>query len=254
MSGRPRLIPVLLMRRGALVKSIRFKRHRYIGDPLNAARIFNDLGVDELICLDIAASAEKRSIPIEFVNRLAEEMTMPFSVGGGITTLEQINHLTRAGVEKVIIGSHAVRDPRFVAMAADEFGSSTISVCIDVKNDWLRGPRVRHSNGRIRSEFKPVQFSRLMQECGAGEIIIQSIDNDGAMTGYDIDLLRSIMAAVDLPVVALGGAGNQSHLVSARRDGNANGLAAGSMFVYHSSARGVLINYPEDKRFLYDMQ
>ncbi|MEQ1762921.1 MAG: AglZ/HisF2 family acetamidino modification protein [Pyrinomonadaceae bacterium] len=251
--SRPRIIPVLLLRDGGLVKSVKFRSHKYIGDPLNAARIFNELEADELIFLDIDASRNGRSISLDFVNAVAEEVSMPFSVGGGITSIEEIRAITRSGVEKVIIGSHAVQDPEFVRQAADAFGSSTISVCIDVKKDLFRGERVRTVNGRIRSHFEPIEFARLMETHGAGELIVQSIDRDGTMSGYDIGLVKAVSDAVDVPVVALGGASGESDLVEASREGCANGVAAGSLFIYQSAARGVLINYPEDKGFLYDI-
>lgn len=247
---RPRVIPVLLLKNNGLVKSIRFKNHRYIGDPLNAARIFNELEADELIFLDIEASRERRLISLDFVNAVAEEVTMPFAVGGGIRTLDDIRAITRAGVEKVIIGTHAAQSPTFIKQASDEFGSSTISVCVDVKKDLFRRNRVRIMNGRTTTGFNPVEFARVAESNGAGEIVIQSIDRDGTMNGYDIDLVREVSAAVGIPVVALGGAGSEKDLAHAFVKGNVNGVAAGSLFVYQSTKRGVLINYPTDKHFL----
>jgi cyclase len=249
--SRPRLIPVLLLKDGGLVKSIRFKDHRYIGDPLNAARIFSELEADELVFLDISASSERRLISLEFVNSLAEELAMPFSVGGGIQTLSDIEKLMGSGVEKVVIGSRAVQDPQFVRQASAEFGSSTISVCIDIKRGFFGSERVCSLNGRRRSTFGAVDFAKLMETHGAGELIVQSIDRDGTMAGYDLALVRSVADAVRVPVVALGGAGSLKDLTTARTDGLASGMAAGSLFVYQSAARGVLINYPADKDFLY---
>jgi cyclase len=247
---RPRVIPVLLLKNNGLVKSIRFKNHRYIGDPLNAARIFNELEADELIFLDIEASRERRSISLDFVNAVAEEVTMPFAVGGGIRTLDDIRAITRAGVEKVIIGAHAAQSPPFIKHAAEEFGSSTISVCVDVKKDLFRRNRVRITNGRTATGFDPVEFAQMMESNGAGELVIQSIDRDGMMNGYDIELVTQISSAVGIPVVALGGAGSEKHLADAFEQGNASGVAAGSLFVYQSTKRGVLINYPTEKQFL----
>lgn len=244
---RPRVIPVLLLKNGGLVKSIRFKDHRYIGDPLNAARIFNELQADELIFLDIEASKNGRTVSLDFVNAVAEEVTMPFAVGGGIRTLQDIGSITRAGVEKVIIGTQAAQSPKFIEYAAREFGSSTISVCIDVKKDLRRRNRVRITNGTIATGFDPADFARLMEANGAGELVVQSIDRDGSMDGYDIGLISEIAAAVSIPVIALGGAGNENDLVEAFVRGNANGVAAGSLFVYQSTKRGVLINYPVEK-------
>lgn len=242
---RPRIIPVLLLKGNALVKTIGFKDPKYIGDPINAVKIFNDLKADELVFLDINATKENRLISLDFVREVGEESKMPFAVGGGIKSLEDIRSLISAGAEKVVIGTHAARDPEFIQLAAETFGSSTIVVCIDVKKKFLKGNRVYVRCGVHATEFSPVQYAKMMEEMGAGELIIQSIEKDGTMTGYDIDLIKSISEAVSIPVVALGGAGNLSDLKKAWKEGFANGLAAGSMFVYTGTKRGVLINYPE---------
>jgi cyclase len=242
---RPRVIPVLLLRNNVLVKTIAFKNEKYIGDPINAVHIFNDLEADELVFLDIDASIEHRTIDLEIVKQIGEEADMPFAVGGGIRTIEQIRNLIAAGAEKVVVSSFAVEDPDFIRKASDEFGSSTISVCIDVKKKFLGAQVVWTHGGKKSSSYKPVDFARLMEEKGAGEIIIQAIERDGGMNGYDVELIRSISEAVTIPVVALGGAGKVDDLKEVRDKGYANGLAAGSLFVYQSARRGVLINYPE---------
>lgn len=246
---RPRIIPVLLLKGRGLVKSVRFKDHRYIGDPLNAARLFSEFQSDELIFLDIEASRSNLLISLELVSAVAEELTMPFSVGGGIRSIYDIRAVIGCGVEKVVIGTRAVQDPAFIKKASDEFGSSTISVCIDVGKDLFRRNRVRILNGRHATGFEPVEFAQLMESNGAGELIIQSVDRDGTMNGYDIDLIKAVSSSVNIPVVALGGAGNESDLVKAFEQGHANGVAAGSLFVYHGEQRGVLINYPTNKLF-----
>jgi len=244
---RPRIIPVLLLRNQVLVKSTGFKNYNYIGDPINAVRIFNDLEADELVFLDILASRENRLISIDFVRDVGEEANMPFAVGGGIKSLDDIRRITQAGAEKVIINSQAAIDPAFIRQAADAFGSSTISVCIDVKKKFMGGLQTWILAGEKSTGQHPVAFAQLMERMGAGEVIIQSIERDGAMTGYDIPLIKSISEAVTIPVVALGGAGCIEHLKTAFTEGFANGLAAGSMFVYHGANRGVLINYPDRK-------
>lgn len=242
---RPRIIPVLLLRNKGLVKSIKFKNHRYIGDPINAVKIFNDLKADELVFLDILASNENRTISLEFVKNVGEEANMPFAAGGGITTLEHIKTILAAGAEKVVINSKAVREPDFIRVAAETFGSSTIVVCIDVKKNIFGKEQTWILSRNKPRGIEPVAFSQIMEEYGAGEIIIQSIDRDGTMNGYDIPLIRKISEAVKIPVVALGGAGNIGHMRQAYIEGYANGLAAGSMFVYHGARNGILINYPE---------
>ena len=223
---RPRIIPVLLLNGTTLVKSIKFKNYNYIGDPINAVKIFNDLHADELVFLDINASKENRTIPTAFVSELSEETNMPFAVGGGIKSIEDIQKIISAGAEKVII-------------------NSTIVVCIDVKKKFLKGNRVWSQAGKKSSAFSPLEFAKLMEEYGVGEIIIQSIENDGMMGGYDYPLVEEISKLVQIPVVALGGAGNRAHLKQAYKDSYANGLGAGSMFVYQGKKRGVLVNYPK---------
>lgn len=237
-------MPVLLLRGQALVKSVRFNNHKYIGDSLNAARIFNELDVDELIFLDIDATRNDRVISLDFVNAVAEEVTVPFSVGGGIKSVDDIRNIIKLGVEKVIIGARAAQDPPFIRRAADEFGSSTISVCVDVKRDFFRRNRVHVFGGRTATKYDPVEFAVLMENSGAGEVILQSIDRDGMMSGYDLDLISSVSERVGIPVVALGGAASESDLVAAVENGHASAVAAGSLFVYHSKQGGVLINYP----------
>ena len=180
---RPRIIPVLLLKDLALVKSVRFKNHKYLGDPINAVRIFNDLKADELMFLDIEASKENRLISLDFVKSVGEESQMPFSVGGGIRSLEDIQAVLMAGGEKVVMNTRAGLDPNFVKEASDAFGASTIVVCIDVKPKLFRGYRTWILNGTRSTAFTPIEFAQLMAKNGAGELIIQSIERDGTMEG-----------------------------------------------------------------------
>jgi cyclase len=244
---RPRVIPVLLLKDRALVKSIQFKDHRYIGDPINATRIFNERKADELIFLDIDASRNKRTISPDLVKSIGEEARMPFAVGGGVRSLNDIELLIREGAEKVVINTQAGLDPGFIKAASNTFGSTTIVVCIDVKMKRSNGPRAWILNGSKATTFDPINFARLMEDNGAGELIVQSIEHDGTMNGYDIELIGLVSNAVGVPVVALGGAGSNEDLIEAYRDGHASALAAGSLFVYQSKRRGVLINYPDKK-------
>jgi imidazole glycerol-phosphate synthase subunit HisF len=242
---RPRVIPVLLLRNGGLVKTEAFGKQRYIGDPINAVRIFNDLRADELVFLDILATRERRRISLDFVRDVGEEANMPFAVGGGIRSLEDIREILSAGAEKVVVNSFAAENPDFIAQAADAFGSSTITVCIDVKKKRLGAPRTWIASGTQATDYAPEEFARLAEEKGAGEIIVQSISRDGTMEGYDLDLIARVSEAVTIPVVALGGAGGLEHLRQAYDQTYASALAAGSMFVFHGPRRGVLINYPD---------
>ena len=241
---RPRIIPVLLLKNSALVKSVGFKNYKYIGDPINAVRIFNDLKADELVFLDIEASKNNRLISLDFVKNVGEEANMPFAVGGGIKTLEDIKAVINAGAEKVVINTSAVKNPDFIRDASKTFGSSTIIVCIDVKKKLFRGQRTWIYGGSKSTVYNPIEFAKMMEENGAGEIIIQSIEKDGTMKGYDVNLIKSVADAVSIPVTALGGAGKKEDLIDAFQNGHASGLAAGSLFVFQSAKRGVLINYP----------
>lgn len=241
---RPRIIPVLLLKNLALVKSVQFKKHKYIGDPINAVRIFNDLKADELIFLDIAASLNNKLISLKLVENVGEEANMPFAVGGGIKSIEDIRKVISAGAEKVVINSYAVENPDFIREAADVFGSSTIVVCIDVKKKFFGGKRVWVLSGTKSTGYTALEFARLMEKNGAGEVIIQSIEKDGMMEGYDVELTKLISTSINIPVVALGGAGTLADLSEVYENGYANALAAGSLFVYHNKNRGVLINYP----------
>ena len=241
---RPRVIPVLLLKNKGLVKSTKFKDHRYIGDPINAVKIFNDLKADELAFLDILASKEGRLISLDFVSKVGEEANMPFAVGGGIGTIDDIQKIIAEGAEKVIINTQAL-NVKFIREAANTFGTSTIVVCIDVKKKMFGKKQTWIMAGEKATTFDPVDFARMMQDNGVGELIIQSIEQDGMMQGYDIPLIKSISEAVTIPVIALGGAGSLSHMKQAYTEAYANGLAAGSMFVYHGSRKGILISYPD---------
>lgn len=240
----PRVIPCLLLKNLGLVKSINFKDFRYIGDPINAVRIFNAKEADELIFLDILASREKRKIQIDLIKKIGDEAYMPFTVGGGIDSISMIKEILNAGAEKVCINSYALKNSEFIKEASDTFGSSTIVVSIDIKSNFLDRKYVYdHSISKL-TNFDPVDYARLIERMGAGEIIVNSVNRDGMMIGYDIELIRGISDAVGIPVIALGGAGRLDDFKSAVNDGHASAVAAGSMFVYHGSRRAVLINYP----------
>jgi len=241
---RPRVIPVLLLKNLGLVKSINFKEYRYIGDPINAVKLFNDFKADELVFLDILASKENRVIPLDFVRKVGDEANMPFAVGGGIRTIEDIQKIINAGAEKVIINTYAAENPDFIKQASTNFGSSTIVVSIDVKKKIFGKKQVYTLSGSKPTGFDPVTFAKLMEEKGAGEIIINSIDNDGLMLGYDFNLVKEIAKQVAIPVVAMGGAGNYDHLYKAITQSHASAVAAGSLFVYQGARKAVLINYP----------
>lgn len=248
---KPRIIPVLLLNGRTLVKSLQFKDYRYIGDPMNAVRLFNEFKADELAFLDILATKENRSIPLDLVRDIGEQANMPFAVGGGIKALEDVRRVIAAGAEKVVLSTAAVDNPDFVRQASDSFGASTIVVCLDVMKLPSGETRVWTRNGSRPSRYRPEEFAMLMEEKGAGEIVVQSIERDGTMSGYDVELTAKISKAVSIPVICLGGAGRLEHLKAAYSEGHASALAAGSLFVFQGPKRGVLINYPDrtDIRF-----
>ena len=247
---RPRVIPILLLKNNGLVKSIKFKNYRYIGDPINAVKIFNDLRADELVFLDILATREKKTISLDFVRRVGNEANMPFSVGGGIRTIKQISDIIKAGAEKVVINSYAYEKPNFIKEAADEFGSSTVVVSIDVNKKFLSKKQVYTLCGSKATGIDPVTFAKLMEDKGAGEIIINSIEKDGMMTGYDFDLVKRVSKSVTIPVIAAGGVGSFKDFRLAINKFYASAVSAGSIFVYHGPRKAVLINYPNSKELI----
>lgn len=245
---RPRIIPVLLLKNGGLIKTTRFGKERYIGDPINAVHVFNGLKADEIVLLDVEASQQKRPISIEIVKKIAEEANMPFSVGGGISTLKQIAERINAGSEKVILNTIAMTDIEFIREAAHQFGSSTLVACLDVKKNFFGNYTVCVNRGKNKIKGSFVDHAIQLEEAGIGEIIIQSVDRDGLMKGYDIALIQQISEAVSIPITALGGAGSLNDMKNLLLDVSVNGLAAGSMFVYHGARKGILVNYPEKEK------
>ncbi|PYT34177.1 MAG: imidazole glycerol phosphate synthase subunit HisF [Acidobacteria bacterium] len=241
---RTRVIPCLLLKSRGLVKTVKFKDPTYVGDPINAVRIFNDKEVDELLFLDITASVEGRRPPFNVISEIASECFMPLGYGGGIRSLEDIRTLFFSGVEKACINSYAVENPAFVKSASDTFGSSSIVVSIDVKRNLFGKNVVYTDSGRRNTGLDPIEYAKQVEEMGAGEIFLNSIDRDGTMRGYDIELVRKLSDAVTIPVVACGGAGKLKDIYEVLDKGGASGAAAGSLFVFHGRHRAVLISYP----------
>lgn len=241
---RPRVIPCLLLKNKGLVKTVKFQNPTYVGDPINAVRIFNDKEVDELIFLDITASIEGRPPPFEFISKTAGECFMPLSYGGGIRKIEDIKTILSLGVEKVCINSYAVENPAFVRAAADLAGSSSVVVALDTKKNFRGQYEVFTHSGTKPTGLDPVQWAVEMEKMGAGELLLNSIDRDGTMQGYDIELIKRIAEAVSVPVIACGGASRIGDLAEAVHEGKASAVAAGSMFVFHGKHRAVLINFP----------
>lgn len=245
---RPRVIPVLLLNRGLLYKTRAFSKPTYIGDPRNAVRIFNEKGADEIALLDIGATPEQREPDYETIAEIVSEAFMPLAYGGGINSLDQAKRILDIGVEKLVLGASAARDPALVEQVAAYSGSQSVTVCIDVKSGILGRRQVVTHSGRKKTGIEPVALARQVAAAGAGEIIVQSVDRDGAMQGYDLALVRQVAEAVNIPVVALGGAGRDEDLAQVVREGGASAAGAGAMFVFQGAHRAVLISYPDDSR------
>lgn len=242
---RTRIIPVLLLQDNGLVKGKQFKNHKYIGDPINTVKIFNEKEVDELCFLDISASNKNQNPNFDLIKDIASEAFMPFSYGGGIKNVEQIEKLFNIGVEKVIINTTAFFNARVVQEAVKLAGSQSIVISIDVRGSLFGTYEVYVSNGQIKTKLDPVTYAKKMQDYGVGEIIINLIDREGTGKGYDLELLKIVSQAVDIPVVGLGGAGCLQDLVDAKNQTNVSGLAAGNLFVFHGKHKAVLITYPK---------
>lgn len=240
-----RVIPCLLLLNDGLVKTIKFKNPKYVGDPINAIKIFNEKEVDELVFLDISATNENRIPRYDFITKIASECFMPLSYGGGIKSIDQIKTILNLGVEKVIINSQAILNPNFIRQAAENFGSSTIVVSIDYKTNLLGKNYVYICSGKKATNIEPLKHALQMQEMGAGEVILNSIDRDGTMKGYDLNIMKTITEKLDIPLVALGGAGSVNHFSEAIQQAGASAVAAGSFFVFHGPHRAVLITYPQ---------
>jgi len=242
---RPRLIPCLLIHNGGLVKTVNFTNPKYLGDPINALRIFNEKEVDELIVLDIDATIKGAEPDYQLISHLASECRMPLCYGGGIKTVEQIDKIISLGVEKVAVSSAAIDNTTIISDAASRVGSQSVVVVIDVKKTGLlRRQEVVSHNASRRTGLNPATFARQMELLGAGEILINSVDRDGVMNGYDMDLIEQVRQSINLPLTVLGGAGSLNDIKELIRCYGIIGAGAGSIFVFKGKYRAVLINYP----------
>lgn len=240
---QPRIIPCLLVHKGGLVKTVAFDKPKYVGDPLNAVRIFNEKEVDELMVLDIDASRQGREPDYTLVRNLAAECRMPLGYGGGVSSVEQFERLVALGVEKVAVSAAAVSHPQLVSEAAARVGSQSVVAVLDVRRQGSQWQVFTH-NGTRATGKNAVDFAREMQARGAGEIVLNSIDRDGQMKGYDLDLVQAVRAAVTRPLTVLGGAGSLADIAKLVQAHGIIGAAAGSLFVFKGVYRAVLINYP----------
>ena len=241
---RPRIIPCLLVKGGGLVKTVRFASPTYVGDPINAVRIFNEKEVDELIVLDIDATVLGAEPDYVMIERLAAECRMPFCYGGGIKTVEQAQRIIRLGVEKVAVGSAAIENPALVASMARHVGSQSVIAVLDVKAHPGGAYEVLTRNASLATRRSPVECARALEGLGIGEIVVNAIDRDGVMKGYDLALVDRIREAVTVPLTVLGGAGSLKDIAQLIATQGIVGAAAGSLFVFKGVYRAVLINYP----------
>lgn len=242
-----RVIPCLLLQGTRLVKTTQFRDPRYLGDPRNAVRIFNEKFVDELVLLDIEASRRGAEIQFDLIGEIVSEAFMPVAYGGGISSVDQAKRLVKIGVEKVILCSNAVNNGDLVRACSDQLGAQSVLVCLDVRRNESGKAEVYTHSGTRNTHADPREAAEHAVAAGCGEIVVNSIDRDGTMNGYDVDLLRSIANAVNVPVVACGGAGSVGHMKDAVEMGGAAAVAAGSVFVYYGKLKAVLISYPEQE-------
>lgn len=242
---RVRVIPTLLLRNAGLVKGSQFKDHRYVGDPINAVKIFNEKEVDELVFLDIGATASGKGPNFELLKDIASEAFMPFGYGGGISSCDQIEKLFNLGVEKVILNSAVYANPKLIQDACRLAGSQSIVVSVDVKKTLFGKYELYINSGQQRIKSDLIEYVKKVQDMGAGEIILCSIDREGTGKGYNLKLLKEVCEAVDIPVVASGGAGKLQDFFAAVSESGASAVAAGDMFIFHGKHKAVLITYPK---------
>jgi cyclase len=236
-------MPCLLLKESKLVKTIQFKNPNYIGDPINAVMIYNEKEVDELIFLDITATVNRQKPPFKMIQEIATECFMPLAYGGGINNMQDMKTIFGLGIEKIAINSYAVENPAFFTEAAKAFGSQSIVASIDVRRTKGDSYRVFTRSGSKNTGLDPVEYARTVETLGAGEILLTSIDKDGTMEGYDTNIINEVAEAVNIPIIACGGAGKIEDFGQAVAAG-ASAVAAGSLFVYHGPTKGVLINFP----------
>lgn len=237
-----RVIPVLLIKDGGLYKGEKFKNHRYVGDPINTVKIFNDKQVDELVLLDIGASLNGTAIDYKLIEKIAGEAFMPLAYGGGVFSLEQAKKIISLGIEKIIINTAAIENPILINKLVEVLGSQSVVFSLDVKKDLFGIKRAYSKAGTKKINESIIQLAKKMQKYGVGEIILNNIDLEGTGKGYDLALIKRLSEALDIPLIALGGAANVDNMIQAKKAG-AHGLAAGTMFVFQGPLKGVLITY-----------
>lgn len=244
---RPRIIPCLLVHKGGLVKTQQFKDPKYLGDPINAVKIFNEKEADELMVLDIDATVNNVAPDFALIAKLAAECRMPLCYGGGVTTAEQVVRIVDMGVEKVAVSAAALANPALLTEMSDAVGRQSVVAILDVRKRrglFAEGYELCTHNGKLIHQLDPVEFAKQLQNAGAGEIVINAVDRDGLMQGYDLELAAEFMKVIRVPLTFLGGAGSLQDIGNLISNFGVVGAAAGSLFVFKGKYRAVLINYP----------
>jgi len=239
-----RVMPCLLLMDDGLYKTIQFKKPSYIGDPINAVKIYNDKEVDELVFLDITATEKGNGPNLGLIKQIASECFMPLAYGGGITNIDQAKQIFEIGVEKVSLNTAAIHNPQLITDIANIYGSQSVIVSVDYKKNFWGKLEVMSARGKKGIKKNPIDFAQELESMGAGEILLTNIDREGTWKGYDIDTLLAVAEILSIPVIANGGAGSLQHLEEAIKRGNASAVGIGSMAVYQKKGMGVLINFP----------
>ncbi|EKN3345508.1 AglZ/HisF2 family acetamidino modification protein [Yersinia ruckeri] len=255
---RPRIIPCLLIHKGGLVKTIGFSAPKYVGDPINAVKIFNEKEADELMVLDIDASATGREPDYALIKKLAAECRMPLCYGGGVKTAEQAEHIISLGVEKIALSSAAIENPGMITPLTEAVGRQSVVVVLDIRKKkglFSKGYELTSINNTKAHKQDPLELAQMLEKAGAGEVVINFVDNDGSMKGYDLDYALKVRSLLNVPATFLGGAGTHEHLSELFAHCGIVGAAAGSLFVFKGKYRAVLISYPthEQKELIYSM-
>lgn len=250
---RPRIIPSLLIHDKGLVKTVKFKDHKYIGDPINAVKIFNEKEVDELAVFDIDATVLGNEPNYILIEKLANQSRMPLCYGGGVKTVKQAQKIFSLGVEKIALSSSIIQNPNLITEISEKVGSQSVIVVLDVKKKLLGGYEIYTHNGKKSTGISPIKFAEMAQKLGAGEVIINSIDNDGMMNGFDMNIIAKVREKTTIPLTVLGGAGNLEDIKKVILNNGIIGVAAGSLFVFRGVYKAVLINYPskDEKNTIY---
>ncbi len=247
---RPRIIPTLLIDDGMMVKTIKFTNSRYLGDIINAVRIFNNKGVDELCILDIGATKKAQTPDMELLHDIAAEAFMPLSYGGGICKIEQVKSLFHSGFEKVVFNTALIQNAGLIRETVNFAGSQSVVASIDVKEEMFGRESCWIEGGRRKTGKTPIEMAKYAEKLGVGEILLTSISREGSMKGYNINLVKSVADVVNIPVIANGGAGCVEDLKKVLSIGHADAAAAGSMFVFYGRNKAVLINIPEEQELI----